>query len=261
MSEAIILEPALRWSGALRRKIGANIPFQQWLIAASALPLTPKAVHDWFEELSGGPAVEALPIEDVRRVLRQLRERVFFTALVRDINGSAALQEVVAAMSALADLAVAQAYKSVAANLAETHGTPIDPNTGLPQELMIVGMGKLGGKELNVSSDIDLIMLYGEEGETTGRRKISHHEFYGRVTQKMMPILSEIDQYGQVFRTDLRLRPDGDSGPLAWSLDALENYLVERQDHSLQGLCGKSPGKPAGAAGIPSYSLRLSQVF
>src|SRR3546814_797899 len=142
------------------------------------------------------------------------------------INGLASLQEVVTAMSALADLAVQQAYKSVATSLAETHGAPIDPNTGLPQEMLIVGMGKLGGKELNVSSDIDLIMLYGEEGETTGRRKISHHEFYGRVTQRMMPVLSEIDQYGQVFRSDLRLRPDGDSGPLAWSLDALENYLV-----------------------------------
>lgn len=226
MSEAIILEPALRWSGALRRKIGANHPFQEWLTAAAAHPLTPKSVHDWFEELNGGPSGKALAIDDVRRVLRQLRERVFFTALVRDINGSAPLGEVVAAMSALADLAVAQAYRSVASNLAETHGEPIDPTTGLPQELLIVGMGKLGGKELNVSSDIDLIMLYGEEGETTGRRKISHHEFYGRVTQRMMPILSEIDQYGQVFRTDLRLRPDGDSGPLAWSLDALENYLV-----------------------------------
>src|SRR5690606_14535112 len=81
-------------------------------------------------------------------------------------------------------------------------------------------------KELNVSSDIDLIMIYGEEGETTGRRKISHHEFYGRLTQRMMPVLSEIDADGQVFRTDLRLRPDGDSGPLAWSLESLENYLV-----------------------------------
>jgi glutamate-ammonia-ligase adenylyltransferase len=103
---------------------------------------------------------------------------------------------------------------------------PLDPDTGRPQEMLILGMGKLGGRELNVSSDIDLIMLYGEEGETNGRRKISHHEFYGRVTQRMMPVLSEMDADGQVFRTDLRLRPDGDSGPLAWSLDALENYLV-----------------------------------
>ena len=72
--------------------------------------------------------------------------------------------------------------------------------------MLIVGMGKLGGCELSVSSDIDLIMLYGEEGETDGPRRISHHEFYGRLTRRMMPVLSEVDANGQVFRTDLRLR-------------------------------------------------------
>src|SRR3546814_19531716 len=94
-------------------------------------------------------------------------------------------------MSALADLAVQQAYKSVATSLAETHGAPIDPNTGLPQEMLIVGMGKLGGKELNVSSDNDLIMLYGAEGETTGRRQITHNDFYGSGNQRLKPVLSE----------------------------------------------------------------------
>ncbi|MGH8816210.1 MAG: bifunctional [glutamate--ammonia ligase]-adenylyl-L-tyrosine phosphorylase/[glutamate--ammonia-ligase] adenylyltransferase, partial [Achromobacter pestifer] len=68
--------------------------------------------------------------------------------------------------------------------------------------------------------------LYGEEGETDGPRRISHHEFYGRLTRRMLPVLSEVDANGQVFRTDLRLRPDGDAGPLAWSLDALEHYLI-----------------------------------
>ncbi len=226
MSLAIILEPALQWSGALRRKLGANNAFEHWLISAIQQPVSPDTIHAWFDELRQDTTATALALPDIRRVLRQLRERVFFTTMVRDINGCAPLHEVVTAMSALADLAVAEAYKSVVNSLADAHGVPLDPNTGRPQELLIVGMGKLGGEELNVSSDIDLIMLYGEEGETTGRRKLSHHEFYGRVTQRMMPVLSELDADGQVFRTDLRLRPDGDSGPLAWSLDALENYLV-----------------------------------
>ncbi len=226
MSPAIILEPALHWSGALRRKLVANSAFEQWLVKAIEQPVTPETIHAWFDELRLDHGDAALSLPDIRRVLRRLRERVFFTTTVRDINGSADLQEVVTAMSALADLAIAEAYKSVASSLAEVHGVPLDPNTGRPQELLILGMGKLGGEELNVSSDIDLIMVYGEEGETTGKRKLSHHEFYGRVTQRMMPVLSELDADGQVFRTDLRLRPDGDSGPLAWSLDALENYLV-----------------------------------
>lgn len=220
------LERSLRWSGALRRKVGANAAFEQWLIQACAQPVSAPVIHGWLDELRGQPADTPLALDATRRLLRQVRERVFFTLLVRDINSDAPLQEVVAAMSLFADLAIAQAYKSVIADLAETHGMPLDPATGKPQEMLIIGMGKLGGKELNVSSDIDLIMLYGEEGETTGRRRISHHEFYSRVTQRMMPVLSEIDAHGQVFRTDLRLRPDGDSGPLAWSLDALENYLI-----------------------------------
>lgn len=228
MNQTIILETALQWSGALRRRLTANEQFGQWLSESIRHEVTRNTIHDWFVELGGHPEGNALPVIDVRHILRRLRERVFFTLLVRDINRSASLQEVVGAMSILGDLAVSEAYKSVITSLADTHGAPLDPATGLPQEMIIVGMGKLGGRELNVSSDIDLIMLYGEEGETTGRRKISHHEFYGRVTQRMMPVLSEADADGQVFRSDLRLRPDGDSGPLAWSLDALENYLVSQ---------------------------------
>jgi len=222
-----ILESPLLWSGALRRKIGAHAEFGRWLGVAAQEPVSPSTIQTWMDELRG---VEALagppPVAEVRRVLRQVRERVFFTLLVRDINGLAPLEEVVRAISRFADLAVAEAYRCVALDLAETHGIPRDPATGKPQEMIVLGMGKLGGQELNVSSDIDLIMLYGEEGETDGRRRISHHEFYGKATQRMMPILSEIDAHGQVFRTDLRLRPDGDSGPLAWSLAALENYLI-----------------------------------
>src|SRR5690606_27922515 len=162
-----------------------------------------------------------------RVALRKLRQRVFSTVMVRDLAGLAALEEVVGAMSALADLAVATGYRSIASVLAEQHGVPRDAQ-GEPQELLILGMGKLGGRELNVSSDIDLIMLYGDEGETDGRRPLSHHEFYGRVTRRLMPVISEIDADGHVFRTDLRLRPDGDAGPLAWSLDAFDNYLISQ---------------------------------
>src|SRR3546814_20119580 len=117
-------------------------------------------------------------------------------------------------MSVLADLAVAAAYRSVAAELAAVHGIPRDPATGAPQEMLILGMGKLGGCELNVSSDIDLIMLYGEEGDTEGPRRISHHEFYGRLTRRMMPVLYEDDVPGMGVRTDLGLGPARDAGRL-----------------------------------------------
>ncbi len=226
MSEYPILDRALRWSGVLHRKTDADPAFRQWLANAATHAVTRPIIMHWFTEIGARASESTAGSPDARHVLRQLRKRVFFTLMVRDIGGIAPLREVVTAMTALADLAVGEAYKRVVDELAARHGVPTDPGTGLPQEMLIIGMGKLGGRELNVSSDIDLIMLYGEEGETNGRRPISHHEFYGLVTRRMMPVLSEIDADGQVFRTDLRLRPDGDAGPLAWSLDALENYLV-----------------------------------
>lgn len=174
-------------------------------------------------ELAGSDG--ALPVDTTRTVLRKLRERVFLSLIVRDLGGQADLEEVVGAMTTLADLAVSAAYRSVADDLVQAHGMPREAG-GAPQEMLIVGMGKLGGRELNVSSDIDLVMLYGDEGDTDGPRRISNHEFYGRLTRRMMPVLSEADANGQVFRTDLRLRPDGDAGPLAWSLDAFEHYLI-----------------------------------
>jgi glutamate-ammonia-ligase adenylyltransferase len=228
MPSSDLLQPALAWSGYLRRRIMARPDLPDWLAAQATQPVTPAMLTEWLTELSDGQnqgQAGPLPEHVCRQALRRLRERVFTLLTVRDLAGLADLEEVVGAMSTLADLAVATAYRSAAAELAETHGIPRDPNTGAPQEMLIVGMGKLGGGELNVSSDIDLVMLYGEEGETDGPRPISHHEFYGRLTRRMMPMLSELDANGQVFRTDLRLRPDGDAGPLAWSLDAFETYL------------------------------------
>ncbi|MVW72257.1 bifunctional [glutamate--ammonia ligase]-adenylyl-L-tyrosine phosphorylase/[glutamate--ammonia-ligase] adenylyltransferase [Bordetella sp. 15P40C-2] len=223
---ASVLAPALAWSGYLRRRVDSHPDLAAWLEIAARHAVTPNALACWQAELVGADAPAILPVPQCREVLRRLRERVFTTLMVRDLAGLASLEEVVGAMTALADLAVGAAYRSVAGELVQTHGVPRDPATGAPQEMLILGMGKLGGCELNVSSDIDLIMLYGEEGETDGPRRISHHEFYGRLTRRMMPVLSEADEHGQVFRTDLRLRPDGDAGPPAWSLDALEHYLV-----------------------------------
>ncbi|WP_299453774.1 bifunctional [glutamate--ammonia ligase]-adenylyl-L-tyrosine phosphorylase/[glutamate--ammonia-ligase] adenylyltransferase [uncultured Pigmentiphaga sp.] len=232
MPENALLAPALSWSGHLRRRIDAQPGFGEWVAQAARAPVDAATLAAWFDELrasrTGQPGPGPLAVADCRAVLRKLRERVFCVIMVRDLAGLAPLEEVVGAMTRLADLAISEAYRSVAAELAEVHGIPREASSGLPQEMLIVGMGKLGGEELNVSSDIDLVMLYGDEGETDGRRPISHHEFYGRLTRRMMPVISEIDADGHVFRTDLRLRPDGDAGPLAWSLDAFENYLISQ---------------------------------
>lgn len=217
---------SLAWSGALRRLTQSDPAFAHWLEQERSQPLTTARLHDWFAELAGAPIGSAiLELDTCRRVLRLLRKRTFFLLMVRDLAGLATLDEVVGTMATLADRCVEQAYRTIMHDMVAQHGQPKDALTGRPQEMLIIGMGKLGGSELNVSSDIDLVMLYNEEGETEGPRPLSYHEFYGRLTRRMMPILSELDANGQVFRTDLRLRPDGDSGPLAWSLDAFEQYL------------------------------------
>jgi len=229
MTATAPLDAARAWSGVLHRKLAHDPAFAQWLAQASAWPVDKSRIEQWHAELLQQTDATQPADSAVRRRLRGLRQRVFFTLMVRDINGLAPLSEVVLATTHLAELALAQSYRHVMDNLTALHGTPLDAQTGLPQEMLILGMGKLGGRELNVSSDIDLIMLYGSEGETVGdhtQRRISHHEFYAKLTRRMMPLLSELDGDGQVFRTDLRLRPDGDSGPLALSLTALEHYLI-----------------------------------
>ena len=166
--------------------------------------------------------------ESLKRALRLLRQQVMLRVLLRDLRGRAPLAEVVATMSDLAEVSLDYALKHLDAGLQALHGTPM--SNGRPQALLVVGMGKLGGRELNVSSDIDLIFVYPEEGETAaageGLRPLSNHEYFVRLGRKLINAIAEVTEEGQVFRVDMRLRPNGDSGPLACSFDALENYFV-----------------------------------
>ncbi len=169
--------------------------------------------------------------EALHQRLRQLRQRVWLVTTARDLTGRADLAEVVATWSTLAEVCIAAALDFHHAALAARHGEPRD-KAGRPQRLVVVGMGKLGGGELNVSSDIDLIYLYPEEGETVADdasasvRTLSNHEFFVRLGRKLAAALNEATGDGYVFRVDLRLRPWGDSGPLAMGFDMLEDYLV-----------------------------------
>jgi glutamate-ammonia-ligase adenylyltransferase len=151
--------------------------------------------------------------------LRELRARVLLRVAVRDLAGRAALDEVVATMSDLAEVALAAVHARARAALEAVHGAPAG-------NLLVVGMGKLGGRELNVSSDIDLVFVYPEEGATTGPRPLSYHEFFVRLGQRVIRMLADATPDGQVFRVDMRLRPWGDAGPLATSFDALEQYFL-----------------------------------
>ncbi|PRP70266.1 bifunctional glutamine synthetase adenylyltransferase/deadenyltransferase [Chromobacterium amazonense] len=171
------------------------------------------------------PAQTAL--EQQASALRQLRQAVMARLICRDLNGLASLDEVMSTISQLAEFAVRQALACAAAALTQ-YGQPIGEDSGEPQQLIVIGMGKLGGGELNVSSDIDLIFIYPEGGETNGARRISNHEYFTQLGKRLIALLNDITPDGQVFRVDMRLRPYGDSGPLVMSFAALENYLLSQ---------------------------------
>jgi glutamate-ammonia-ligase adenylyltransferase len=161
----------------------------------------------------------------LKRAVRRLRARVMLQTMARDLTGAADLAEVVTAVTALAETTIAFATERLDEWQSAMYGFPVDRD-GRRQRMMVVGMGKLGGGELNVSSDIDLIFVYPEDGETNGARPISAHEYFTRLGRKLIGAISEVTEDGFVFRVDMRLRPYGESGPLAVSLDMLEEYFT-----------------------------------
>ncbi|CAH0168541.1 Bifunctional glutamine synthetase adenylyltransferase/adenylyl-removing enzyme [Massilia sp. Bi118] len=163
------------------------------------------------------------------RAMRRLRNLLICAIIERDLAGRADLDEVVTAMSRFADFAVQSHLQELMAEMTAAHGVPIGQDSGRPQQMMVLAMGKHGGGELNVSSDIDLIFVYPEDGDTQagpGQRSLSNHEFFIRLGKKLIAAIAEITEDGFTFRVDMALRPNGKSGPLACSLNMVEDYLI-----------------------------------
>ncbi|MEO8390317.1 bifunctional [glutamate--ammonia ligase]-adenylyl-L-tyrosine phosphorylase/[glutamate--ammonia-ligase] adenylyltransferase, partial [Polaromonas sp.] len=144
------------------------------------------------------------------------------------LHSQAPLQVITRAMTELAELALDVAMRESGAELDGLHGAPQGPD-GTRARMWVVGMGKLGARELNVSSDIDLIYVYDHDGETHGRSdgrgQISNHEYFGHQVKAVFSLIGDATEHGFVFRVDLALRPNGSSGPAAISLNALEEYF------------------------------------
>ena len=159
----------------------------------------------------------------LKTALRRLRQREMVRLAWRDLAGWANLEEVVRTLSALADACLDAALAKLYDWAVAREGVPREQGTDTAARFVVLGMGKLGGEELNFSSDIDLIFAYSEEGETD-KRSLSNHEFFVRLGQRLNQALNEQTADGFVFRVDMRLRPNGASGPLALSFDAMEQY-------------------------------------
>jgi len=178
------------------------------------------------DEMRAALAAEISDETALMRVLRDLRKRVMLRVITRDLCGLATLEEVISTVSTLADIAIAAAVAHLESRLAAEYGEPSGEAGQLTQKMHVVAMGKLGGSELNVSSDIDLVFVYPEEGETRGARPLSNHEFFVRLARRLIALLSEMTADGYVFRVDMRLRPLGADGPIVCSFGMLENYFV-----------------------------------
>ena len=156
--------------------------------------------------------------------LRRWRRREFARIAWRDLAHWANLDQTLADLSRAADTALCLCESFAMRALMARFGEPRS-GTGVPQRLIIVAMGKLGGGELNFSSDIDLVALYPESGETDGARSLSNQEFFARLLQQIIRLIEQQTEEGRVFRIDLRLRPFGDSGAVVSNAASLEDYL------------------------------------
>lgn len=159
----------------------------------------------------------------VMRALRRTRRREMVRITFRDLALLAPLDETLRDLSDLADASCAEALAFAEKNLQQRWGKPLDEG-GAEAQPVVLGMGKLGGHELNFSSDIDLIFCYTASGETTGPRNVSNEEYFSRLSQDCARILSARTEDGFVFRVDTMLRPFGSAGAPAWSLSAMEDY-------------------------------------
>ncbi len=166
--------------------------------------------------------------DQAKKLLRDFRNRHLVTIAWRDFLNSGDVQQSLADLSALAETLVLGARDWLFTTLCQRYGTPVNAN-GDVQKLMILGMGKLGGGELNFSSDVDLIFAYPESGFTRGGRKeLDNQQFFTKMGQKLIALLDQVTVDGFVYRVDMRLRPYGDSGSLVCCYSALEHYYQDQ---------------------------------
>lgn len=225
---------------AIHKAVSASRYLDRLLTAKPALandvaaslnnPLTKKELSGWLNDRQ---TTLLSSRAELKPLLREFKQWAYARIAIRDLANLAPLAEVMEAMTCIAELAIDLAVRTLMNDLVERYGVPRNAE-GQAQSLIVIGMGKLGGRELNVSSDIDLIFVYPDDGETdaispsssNGARSISNSEFFSRLGRELINAIADVTSDGQVFRVDMRLRPNGDSGPLVCSFGMLENYFI-----------------------------------
>ncbi len=223
---ANLIQISKDFSQYVQQRLSANPAWELWLQEKIQQPLSISEIGLIFEKEL--PTNQWLNFDEVSFLasLRMARQKVMLWLGVRDITNLASLTEVMQAVTEMAHLGLRYASEYAQEALRPQYGLPQNADAQ-PIPLWIIGMGKLGAKELNVSSDIDLIFLYECDGTTAGGNKVlSNHEWFELQGKKIIRYLTELTPQGFVFRVDMRLRPNGDSGPLVSSLEMLEEYFL-----------------------------------
>ncbi len=165
--------------------------------------------------------------QTVLRALRRFKRRETLRIAYGDIVREHSLRTVTTQISYLADAVCEAAFQAAWRKLTQQRGTPLAPD-GQPARFVVLGLGKLGGAELNYSSDIDLVLLYDVDGKTDGQRAIANSEFFERLAREFVHLLTEPTDLGAAYRVDLRLRPEGERGPIVMSVAAASHYYDNR---------------------------------
>ena len=192
------------------------------LIQSDAIsqPLDRAHISQWLDDTAAGATSE----EDWQKALRIVRRRAMVQIIWRDLLRLADTLTTTRSVSDLADECVCRSLAFLGPIVQKRHGAPIGKRSEQEQHLLVLGMGKLGAYELNLSSDIDLIFTYPESGNTSGPKVISNQEYFIKLGQKLITALDKHTIDGFVFRTDMRLRPYGQSGPLVMNFGSMEEY-------------------------------------
>jgi [glutamine synthetase] adenylyltransferase / [glutamine synthetase]-adenylyl-L-tyrosine phosphorylase len=207
---------------------------------------------DWADELRDAGGLQRALTEEALRTrlenalppglphpleLAKFRRRQLLRIVVRDVLGLGTLPEITAELSNLADVLLETAYERIHQDLVSRYGVPRSEADGSEAHLAVIALGKLGGKELNYSSDIDLMFLYSDPGHTDGSERITNKEFFKRAANQLTALLSAYTAEGMCYRVDLRLRPDGSLGEVCLSLEGARTYYERRaRDWELQML-------------------------
>ena len=201
----------------------------EWLVelldfAAPSMP------QSYYHQKVSEYVSQAKTEDGLAKALRRCRQFHMAAITFSDVLNRQSIDASLLQVSSLANALIQQGYTWLYSSLCSKHGTPVGSHGPMP--MYILGMGKLGGHELNFSSDIDLIFTYPEKGETQGGKKsLEHQQFFTRLAQKLIQALNKVTVDGQVYRVDMRLRPFGESGPLVLHFDAMEDYYQEQGRH------------------------------